>query len=194
MKTRVNPMSGWANNPYLIIQGPYPDLTNAIYNVTEGCYWYQGETTDFLFHCHAKDWIKVGEDHYKTPPSEGFGGRVFSLRVNFESRVVLVDLVGPWSGGSYCANQYLPEPTLEVTCEVRRYSHIAGYLTWKQIEEICPSGWSVQNTMRNGRYWSELVFLDKPKSEWSQEVLDFLQDQFDRSDPYRGHHIPVCRS
>jgi hypothetical protein len=116
MECVVNPCKGLANSPYAIITDLHWKLPeNRIYRLSDNCFWWQDQETgwtDFFFHCPASQLIRVGDNHYQTPKSEGYGGRIFTIQVEGFGKV---DLRGPWSGGCYCANPYLPKLAIEVT-------------------------------------------------------------------------------
>lgn len=182
-------MKGYGNSPYAVIEVDHYVLPSPLYTETEGCYWYQdGETglTDFLFHTPLSKCKKVGT-RYVTPPSEGYGGRTFTLNLVDGGAV---DLVGPWSGGSYCANAYLPLPSIEVTFKQSRYSNIAGYMTWKALEEFLPIGWGVGDSREYGKHWPTLLYRGLFKKQWSKELALQLDFEYKRENDF---FVPCAR-
>lgn len=113
----VNPNKGLANSPDICIHtDAFPRVwEDKTYWKRGPCYWHQSIRTGatyYLFHDSARP-RQIGTGRaFETTNGGGFGGAVFKLKVY---NVGLVHVRGPWSGGAYCANQYLPRHVIEVT-------------------------------------------------------------------------------
>jgi hypothetical protein len=176
LKGFINPMKGWGNSPYLIVKiDRYESPKNAIYTNTENCYWYQDKEsglTDFLFHITLSGCKEIAPGHFSSPKDEGFGGRTFTLNLSGGRKI---DLNGPWSGGSYCANQYLPENSIETTFLP---ANIAGYLTWEAAKRLLPTGWDIIDSRKYSKHWPELTYEGQVKSEWAPKLLEKLHREY----------------
>lgn len=134
MKVLINPMFGWGNDPNVEIRGmEFKHDSNWEYTKgNAGIYWYQDEKTgltDYFY--HAGDLQQIGENHWKTIRNlDGYGGRVFKTKVKGFG---LVEIGGPWSGGSYCANKHLPKPATEAGF-YKDLKYTVGGLLW----DCCP--------------------------------------------------------
>lgn len=194
MKCYVNPMKTYVNNPYPIIELPTFQLPpNRIYQVTEACYWWQdieSGWTDFFFHTPIQNCTKLKDNHHQTPTSEGYGGRVFTIQVQGYGTV---DLRGPWSGGCYGANQYLPKPAIEVTVKKGRFNHIGTNITWEKLKTLLPEGWTVIDSREYNKHWPELTYKGQRKKDWSKETTDYLDELYKKQDKESSSYIQEFR-
>lgn len=115
MKWCVDPRKGLANSPdVVLISDDYEHRWEKFtYWRTGPCFWSQSQITGqtmYLF--HTADTLFSRNGVYQTEDGGGFGGAVFKLKVY--NMFGTVHLRGPWSGGAYCANQYLPKHVIEV--------------------------------------------------------------------------------
>lgn len=181
MNCIVNPMKNWGNSPYAILKlkERYVLPPDRIYQISESCFWWVGEDgfADFVFHSPPETWKKLSEGHYQTTQGEGYGGRTFVFNVKGYGRV---DVRGAWSGGSYCANQYLPEPTIEVTIQDGRNYFIAAHITWRALTPLLPEGWSIIDSRWSNKHWPELVYNGQQKKDWSEETMEYLDNIYQK--------------
>lgn len=182
-KVLVNPMKGWGNMPQIIV------VTNAvtynpnwIYTNTADCYWYQGKDgiTDFLFHTFFDTFILKDTDHYESDRWSGFGGRTFPIKLQRDNKIIRVDLHGPWSGDSYCANKYLPKPSIGVSYKKtkEKYATIAGHMTWESLSPHLPSGFEIGDKPHSQGHWPEIKYQEKYKEEWDKNLIDKLHEDY----------------
>src|SRR5690606_23144424 len=114
---RIRPRLGWGNAPDMELVSSEPlHSEDEIYhyNEKERVYWCQMKDgfTSFLYASEPLFFLQDGDRgaHWKTLNGGGYYGRVFPRKVLWQGNVIPVDIVGPWSGGCYCANKVLPKP------------------------------------------------------------------------------------
>lgn len=214
----INPYRGFSNGAYIVLDKECPNTTNDTNCVWEyddkgTAYWFQDPktgVTDFLYHNNdlvAVDPPLIG--HFQTKiNNDGFGGRTFGVWLNdgnFALHRKHVDIRGPWSGGCYCANNFLPLPATEVT--YRTPSPIQGHWHWtcgnmaiaavNHLLEVTDSSWRCKLYPR----WAhlkvpEFVYDDKRKEEWTSELMDFLAEEWNKFNPLHraGQHGTKVKS
>lgn len=131
MKLLVNPRKGWANAPDIEVydfEFPEYDKTEGLIWECQGtCYFTQQPSgyTDFLFHdpfqlgielIHCDDKISLVSHN-----NGGYGGAKFPIKLRINGKIIDYTLVGPWSGGCYNANEFLPRKCYEVYMMDRKY-------------------------------------------------------------------------
>lgn len=180
---RVRPRLGWGNSPDLVLQvdGPmHPGDIIYNYDEKEGIYWHQGDGyTDFLY---AGPPYKEN-NRYRTKNGGGYSGRTFTLTVALGDDFYPVDVVGPWSGGCYCANKVLPKPALEAVA-----NNCSIYLTWESIQGILEEfhllDWSIGDDGFLTPTSPCLFYKGVPKRNWTPEIKqELIRLNLDEYDP-----------
>lgn len=201
MKILVNPNKGLGNSPDVTLIS-----TERLYKMTwreptyfraGPCYFYQSRETgytQFLFH-HGKlqrningflTQNQIGPGEYETNDAGGFGGSVFSLNV---FGIGKVNLRGPWSGGCYCANQYLNKHVIHVNVYSGRkpnYSFHGEYRTVEVVNDwLAGSGWEIVREKRRhekpGEVSYEAAYKGKLKHEFSTALMEELDERYQKA-------------
>lgn len=189
MKFCVDPQKGLANSPdVVLLSDEFPHIwEDKTYWRSGPCYWHQNRQTGqtlFLFHTPDLLYSRPGKPRlYVTNDGGGFGGATFKLKVY--NMYGIVHVVGPWSGGCYCANQYLPKHCIEV----RRYdskgsSHSLCLPIDMVNDGLRGTGWEVM--LQPNRYEYDVSYIPNYGKEIRYEAMYkgnnkdlFSKDQMD---------------
>lgn len=179
----INPMLGWANDPYLIIVVDKPVVwqdDTTIYSYKKGLWIYQNPDDGYTsFYSHdnymTEDGSYNGLPHFVSKQNHGgFGG----AKVRLRTRDYYITLLGPWSSGTYYANELLPLHSMECTVKDGRHN-ISTCLTLEQINKIlqryAPLWTAVTCEKYNRRFWSTLLWQGKEKKDIPKEHLEIEQ-------------------
>lgn len=181
MKIAINPMHRWGNRPYIQIWGDVEDLRDKEYTRVGDLYYYQNPETGYTtFLYHSGKLIRKDATTFTTENHEGFGGASFTLKVKDIGTVILV---GPWSGGSYCANEHLPKPCYEVTVTQRKFANLAYHYTVEQINKWLAedhSLWCLEKKGKLSQWDYDLTYDGKLKSQLTDSELKALQEKYNK--------------
>lgn len=179
----INPMFNWGNDPYLNIvvkdKIQWSD-DSMVYEYKDGLWYYQNPVDGYTsFYSHNDEMVLNGErnglPHYISKKNlGGFGG----ARVRIRAYNYYVTLLGPWSSGTYYANEILPLHSME--CTVRDGNHnISTCLTLEQMNKILhlfAPYWTAEVRERyNHKFWSTLLWQGKEKKDIPKEHLEIEQ-------------------
>lgn len=178
MRLLVNPQKSWDNAPDIeVYDFEFPEFNNSkelIWENKERCYFTQQPSgyTDFLFHDNIFDMFDPVEIDEATPlvtrNNGGYGGGKFPIKLRIDGKIIPYTLVGPWSGGCYAANEYLPRKCCEVAMMGRQY-HQNAYIPIDMINaqfEAQQSKWRVVDG--NIGIWEE----NEDKCYWVEPFFD----------------------
>jgi hypothetical protein len=112
------------NHPYIYVTvDKFPKQEEFVYEKRDGIYFAELDgAVSFFFYVE---------------PGRGFGGHHFPVNMKDGTKEVLI---GPWSSGSYAANQLGFTPSVEVTIIEGKHSHIAGNATVALVQEAMDKG------------------------------------------------------
>jgi len=136
LKSRVDPMEGFANDPQLyILVDKMPPLDELVYERKGDCYFAEKDGyVRFFF--YAK-------------PGPGYGGREFHIKVKEGDKVIEKVLKGPWSSRSGVMNKLGFTPCLEVAITddpkvfERGHTFYAAAATVDLVKEALPLVWDL---------------------------------------------------
>jgi hypothetical protein len=154
----VDVMMPYANEPNIRIClkdkiKDQPPQEKIYTRAADGCYFYQGEDgeTDYIYHARPIKQIGTHTDGlpiYETTENlNGFGGDTYTLKVKLDQGLAWVRLLGPWSGGCYCANEHLPKPAMEVSVSSPDYGcMVCGNMSIEKLQPVLDKfqpGWRI---------------------------------------------------
>lgn len=205
LDVRVDPMKGWSNTPHIHIwmAGEPPQDSIKVWRWNGGYYWYQDEDglTRFLahkaptfgnlerriFNPDTQQWETDTIKCWHTPKSDGFGGSEWELKMRVrdilpeseEDELVNVLVRGPWSGGCYGANTFLPQKATEFVWNQDGMCGLGGYnLEFARMEvllnKFLSKNWSIGEQPLGGLPSPEPRYANLPKTEWSVELMEDL--------------------
>jgi hypothetical protein len=177
----INPMLDWANSPIveiLIDRQIKVSKENVFKRSGGGLYWWQDASDGYTrFFYHKGDISKIGDHHYETTYDSGFGGSTFGIRTIIDGEDCLLDLRGPWSSNCDSANQYLPDPCINVTFLVDNGGRFGGHLSVAMVNKLLHHfglmpKWHVELT---ASLHPVVMFRDTAKSGWTKQQKEELQ-------------------
>lgn len=179
----INPMMGWGNDPYLNVV--VKDKVNwhddsMVYEYKDGLWYYQNPVDGYTsFYSHNDEMVLDGEynglPHFVSKKNlGGFGG----ARIRLRAYNYYVTLLGPWSSGTYYANDILPLHAMECTVMGQRQS-IGACLSLNAINNILhiyAPFWSVEVREKySHKFWPVLLYQGQEKQNMPKEQLEIQQ-------------------